>query len=57
MPQATDAFSVAYPVKCPGIVMGERVDELERGWDPRGPCVLKQSLIKPSQGWKLHTQA
>lgn len=55
MPQATDAFSVAYPVKCPGIVMGERVDELERGWAPQGPCVLKQSLIKPSQGWKLHT--
>lgn len=57
MPQTTDAFSVAYPVKCPGVGMGEQGDEPERGCAPQGPCVLKQSLIKPSQEWKLHTQA
>lgn len=52
MPQTIDAFSVGYPVKYPGVGMGEQGDELERGCAPQGPWVLKQSLIKPSQEWK-----
>lgn len=30
MPQTTDAFSVVYPVKCPGVGMGEGSKEMSR---------------------------